>query len=170
MPLMKDSSESCLVNEEFEREIGYFYGIEDMERVEQYYLEGLKGVAWRKKEEKVIECLEKAYEEVKVQRGWDFNVRSAAELEHELIMANRKGVGFEKFVAVMKRLYAVVFNEEEEMFEKAGWLRVFLYQYKGKCVKRGRISEEDKQLLIDIAKRSEDELRKFERKMNNEVK
>ena len=149
-----------------ESEIAYFYGAEERELVAQHYMQAIKtlekeGISSDEKalREKMLPDLEKAYGEVKKQTSLRFDPQKAAVHEYDLILAQSKRASFEDIYAFMLDLYREMFQSEGNGIQKAALLRTFLYQYKIRLLSLDDyLSDADIQLLIHIAKRSEEEL------------
>lgn len=106
--------------------------------------------------------LEKAYGEVKKQTSLRFDSKKAALHEFDLILAQSKRASFENIYEFMLDLYREMFQSEGRGVQKAALLRTFLYHYKIRLLSfDDHLSDADIQLLIDIAKRSEEELNRF---------
>jgi hypothetical protein len=149
-----------------EEQIAYFYGAKKRELVAQYYIKAIKtlekeGFSSDEKvlRDKMLPDLEKAYLEVKRQTTLRFDAKKAASHEFDLILAQSKGTSFEDIYEIMVDLYREMFQSDENGIKKAALLRTFLYQYKIRLLSLDHhLSDADSQLLIDIAKRSEEEL------------
>ena len=76
-----------------------------------------------------------------------------------MILAQSKRASFEDIYNIMVALYKEMFQSDANGVQKAALLRTFLYQYKIRLLSFDEhLSDADIQLLIDIAKRSEEEL------------
>ncbi|MBP9692542.1 MAG: hypothetical protein KBD90_04335 [Alphaproteobacteria bacterium] len=149
-----------------ESEIAYFYGATERELVAQHYMQAIKtlekeGISSDKKSlrDKMLPDLENAYREVKKQTSLHFAPQKAAVHEFDLILAQSKRASFEDIYNIMVDLYREMFQSESSGIQKAALLRTFLYQYKIRLLSLDEhLSDADIHLLIDIAKRSEEEL------------
>lgn len=149
-----------------ESEIAYFYGAKECEVVAQHYMQAIKtleteGVSVNKEtlRDKMLPELEKAYGEVQKQPSLCFDPKKSALYEFELILAQSQRASFEKIYEIMVNLYKEMFQSEGSGVQKAALLRTFLYQYKIRLLSLDdHLSDADVELLIRIAKRSEEEL------------
>jgi hypothetical protein len=153
----------------FESNIAYFYGVEDRKLVAQHYIQAIKileteGATSDKKvlRDKMLPDLEKAYEEVKKQTSLRFDPQKAAAHEFDLILAQSQRALFEDIYEIVVKLYKEMFQSENNGVQKAALLRTFLYQYKISLLSlHDHLSDADIQLLMNIAKRSEEELNRL---------
>ena len=152
-----------------ESDIAYFYGVEERKLVAQHYMQAIKildteGASSDKKvlRDKMLPDLEKAYVEVKKQTSLRFDPQKAAAHEFDLVLAQSQRASFEDIYEIMVNLYKEMFQSENSGVQKAALLRTFLYQYKIRLLSLDdHLSDADIQLLMDIAKRSEEELNRL---------
>lgn len=150
----------------FEQEIAYFYGVPHPNSVAKHYETALKqleilgeNASDQKLEASVLPFLVLAYEEVSKQTSLIFNIESAAKIELSLILAQAQKASFEEISTIMQNLYKTVFNSDVYAIHKAAMLRTFLYQYKITVLQNEKqISEDDKNLMLLLAKASEEAL------------
>jgi len=151
---------------EFEKEIAYFYGASNPEKMAEHYIKALIeleniGIETDQDllEMAMIDPLIHAYQEVKIQTQLDFNVKMGAFHEFRLICAQANGDSFDKIYSIMMDLYQEVFNTSDIRIHKAAMLRTFLYKYKMSLMgKNGTLSPDDRNLISTMAKASEKEL------------
>jgi hypothetical protein len=163
MPFTQINSDKIL---KLEEDIAYFYDAKEKELIAQNYIQAIKTLENERKScdekalrDKMVPDLEKAYLEVKKQTPLRFDAKKAALYEFDLILAQSKRAAFEEIYEIMVNLYREVFQSETSSIQKAALLRTFLYQYKIRLLSLDkRLSDADIQLLIAIAKRSEEEL------------
>jgi hypothetical protein len=149
-----------------ESEIAYFYGAKERELVAQHYMQAIKtvekeGISSDEKvlQDKMLPDLEKAYGEVKKQTSLRFDPKKAAVHECDLILAQSKRASFEDIYNSMVDLYQEMFQSDGNGIQKAALLRTFLYQYKIRLLSFDEhLTDADIHLLMEIAKRSEEEL------------
>jgi hypothetical protein len=151
---------------QFEKEIAYFYGASDPNRIADHYLEALKqfeilGITEKEEvlEEKMLPPLVQAYAEIAKQIHLEFDINEAAKLELSLILSQARKEPFEKINIIMQDLYKGIFKSDSFSIYKAAMLRTFLYQYKISVLqKEDHFTENDKNLMLLLAKMSEEEL------------
>jgi hypothetical protein len=151
---------------QFEKDIAYFYGASDPQRIASHYLEALKqlellGINTSDEilEKKVLPALIQAYTEVSKQIHLEFDINKVAMLELSLILSQARNESFEKIKKIMQDLYKEIFKSDLFRIQKAAMLRTFLYQYKVSILQNeNTLSENDKNLMLLIAKMSEEEL------------
>lgn len=149
--------------EAFEAQIAYFFGVPDPQPVKEAYINALKQIevigshSTDMLQKKVSPYLEEAYQSIAKQRNWSFDIHLAAQIELEIILGNINGASFEKISDLMVQLYTLVFQSDCPKILKAAWLRTFLYQYKTEIIeKEGQISQQDYNLMLNMAKTSEE--------------
>lgn len=143
-----------MLEEEFEEKIAYFYAVPHPQSVKEAYLSALKAIE-EQGSPSALPYLEKAYQSIANQRQWIFDTRLAAEIELKIILGNRNGSSFEEIKDLMVQLYALVFQSDSPKIQNAAILRTFLYQYKAGM-------QPDRDLMLKIAKTSEDYLNSIE--------
>lgn len=161
---------------EFEKRIAYCFDVENPNAVLEYFIPALemlnqdetlpsmsKGAALEKLDKDgtkgvILEYLEKAYNEVKTQNGWDFDVKSAVQHEYQLIVSHTVGDTHENLVRHMMNQYSSIFNgHQPDEFRQISELRTFVYNYKN----LNPLTAEDKTMLIGMADLSKQKLRFF---------
>ncbi len=141
------------VSENFETKIAYFYGATDETPIKKAYTQALKEFENNYSSESVISHFELAYMEILKQTGRIFDVHQAALHSFNLL----QHWSFEDELNERIKLYSLIFYSDSPNIEKAAFLRTTLYQYKAKAVNdKGEYSEEDRSLMLQWAKRSEE--------------
>lgn len=147
----------------FEAQIAYFFGVRDPQPVKEAYIDALKQIkvigshSTDMLQKEVLPNLEKAYQSIAKQRNWSFDIHLAAQIELEIILGNMNRASFEKISDLMVQLYTLVFKSDSPKILKAAWLRTFLYQYMAEIIeKEGQISQQDYNLMLNMAKTSEE--------------
>lgn len=136
---------------EFEKEIAYFYGAPNPDAIAEQYIKAIVELEQGGLESAIIPHLKAAYEEVKNQTGFRFEVGLAAQHECRLIRAQARQASFEEIYQIMKDLYGEVFQTTSVEIDKAAYLRTFLYIYKIRLLNMsGGLTSEDKELLLKI--------------------
>lgn len=151
---------------QFEKEIAYFYGASDPERIANHYLDALKqleilgiNASDEVLAKKMLPALVQAYTEVSKQTQLKFDINKAAKLELALILSQARKASFEKIQIIMQGLYKEIFKSDLFSIHKAAMLRTFLYQYKINVLQNeDALTENDKKLMLLLAKMSEEEL------------
>lgn len=146
------------VDIELEKEISYFFGIKDIERVADCYFR-----IFSQKDEEMLPILHEAYELIESCVGWSFDTWEAAKIEQEIIYAFRKCASFEEIVDLYKKIYSVIFGYPQDSFDKIAQLRAFLFTYQRQGELSGPLTLEDKSFLVSTARLSEHYLQEFER-------
>lgn len=147
---------------DFEKDIAYFYGAKDPEKVSSLYIkaiQALEELGLKSKEETLqaamLGPLNQAYAEVKHQTNLTFNPTKAAVFEFQLILAQAQTKPFEDIYSIMMNLYHEVFSSEDPAIHKAAMLRTFLYKYKISLLKQNNgLSDSDKLIIQAIAEES----------------
>lgn len=116
-------------SEALEAEIAYFYGAENPQEIIAHYIRDLKSL------EKgligdTLRHLQAAYKAVTHEASLIFDVVVAAQIEQELILAQKNQSSFERIEEIHQRLYGTIFSVDNIYMYKASKLRTFLYQYK----------------------------------------
>lgn len=141
--------------QDFEKEIAYFYGAEDITPIAEAYLKALNFLETQESNH-VLQHLTQAYAEISRQTGRNFDGLKAAEFEYQLIQAQAEQQDFDTIKAIMINLYQAVFNTESIHIHKAAMLRTFLYQYKVDLIKKqAALTPNDKNIMLAIAQESE---------------
>ncbi len=141
---------------EFEKEMAYFYGAQNPKAIEEQYIKAIVELEQRGSDAAMIPHLKAAYEEVKKQTTLRFDAGVAAHHECKLIMAQSRQAPFEEIYQIMKDLYGEVFQLTSVEIDKAAYLRTFLYIYKIRLLNMsGGLTEDDKELLLRMARSSE---------------
>lgn len=147
----------------FEAQIAYFFGVPDPQPVKEAYMNALNRIeaigshSSDMLQKEVLPYLEKAYQSIAKQRNWCFDIHQAAQIELKIILGNLNSASFESITDLMVQLYTLVFRSNSPKILKAAMLRTFLYQYKIETVKREqKISQQDYDLMLKMAKTSED--------------
>lgn len=167
-----DQIRFCVMNDrmkDFERKIAYFFGVSNPEPIANAYtqaLEKLEGMGTSTPtqllEEKILPHLERAYKEIELQRGWNFDTFKAAKLELKIILGHVQGLSFEEIKNLMCELYTHVFQSQSPDIHKAAMLRTFLYQYKIALINlKETLSEEEMATLISLSNTSTELLGKI---------
>jgi hypothetical protein len=153
----------------FEKELVYLYGASDTTPIANHYIKAIvdleklgidagDGVL----SQAMIPSLKAAYEEVRHQTGLTFDPDKAAYHEYKLIHAQANQDPFEVIHQIMMDLYGEVFHSTHEDLDKAASLRTFLYIYKIRLMEmNGGFTEDDKNVLLTLAKSSEKLLSRF---------
>ena len=132
-----------------EKDIAYFFGVEDEKAVSDLYLHALSHIGTSE----MMPYLEDAYLSVKQQRNWNFDHRLAAVYEFQIIQGNSNGASFEVIKDLMVQLYQTVYQTNSPLIDKAARLRTFLYQYKASIT---IVTEEDRKVMLQIANASQE--------------
>lgn len=150
---------------QFEKDIAYFYEAPQPDTIADHYLEALKQweVLGMESSDHILEshmlpALTQAYAEVAKQTQREFDVERAARLELSLILSQARNDSFEHIYAIMLDLYQEVFRTNGFNIQKAAMLRTFLYQYKTTVEHENALTEQDKMLMLLMAKISAEEL------------
>lgn len=149
--------------EEFEKDIAYFFGVNNPKPVIESYVQALKKLeemgshcSLNLLKQEIVPYLENAYKEIAQQRNWEFDTHQAALLELQIILGNANQASFENVQNLMIKLYTLVFQSDSPLIRKAAMLRTFLYQYKVNLLKKEQdISQEDQHVMLSLAKTSE---------------
>ena len=150
--------------EQFERSIAYFFGAKNIGPIADAYVGALQvleelrvNASQQERTEKMLPFLEKAYQEIKSQTSLEFDIRQAAVLELELILAQSEQSDFERINQIMVDLYELIFRSKSFDIRKAAMLRTFLYKYKICIIKAERnILESDKKVMVTLAEASKE--------------
>ncbi len=141
--------------QEFEKEIAYFYGAEDITPIAEAYLKALSFIETQESTH-VLQHLIQAYEKISKQTARNFDCLKAAELEYALIQAQAEQQDFDTLKTIMVNLYQAVFNTDSIHIHKAAMLRTFLYQYKVELIKKqSTLTPNDKSIMLAMAQESE---------------
>jgi len=151
---------------QFEKKIAYFFGASDPERIASHYLEALKqleilgmNASDEELKKNMLPALVQAYHEISKQTHLEFDLNEAAKLELSLILSQARKAPFEKIKIIMQDLYKGIFKSDSFNIHKASMLRTFLYQYKISILQNeNHLTENDKKLMLLLAKMSEEEL------------
>lgn len=142
------------MNKTFEKDIAFFFGLQDTSEVERLYVKALSAYESGESQQAVIGTLHRAYKEINNNSNLSFDTLSAAEIECSLIDAHARHESFEKISQIMISLYTLIYKSES--IKDASMLRTFLYQYKNRKTELGTLNQKDMELLKDIARRSEE--------------
>lgn len=144
---------------DFETKTCYFFGIKDFQPIADLYFNVFKQTG-----EEMLATLHKVYLKIQTYTPWKFDALKAAKLEQEIIHAFDAFASFESIVDLYRQIYACIFNQDKEEFDKIAQLRAFLFYYKDNIDRTGKLTDEDKALLVSIARLSEYYLKEFETK------
>lgn len=146
----------------FETEISYFFGIKD-----PYLIASIADLYFNifsQTHEEMLATLNQVYQKIQTLVPWKFNAEKAAKLEQDIIYAFRDMASLESLICLYKQIYAVIFNQQEENFDKIAQLRAFLFFYKENIERTSPLTIQDKDFIISIARLSESYLQEFEEK------
>lgn len=153
-----------------EKEIAFFFGVNEPELVSKHYIEAIKLLDKRAHVSEVrlkilmLPHLLAAYAEVKRQTCFRFDVQKAASLELDLFIANISNAPFEKEYELLVDIYSEVFGKITDQIRNAALLRTFLYRYKNHLMSLDKpLSNDDIDFLKSIAEKTEVELKSFTR-------
>lgn len=153
----------------FEEEIAYFFGVNDEQPIIEAYMEALQRLHELQSfstsvlREAILPYLKQAYQLISTQKGWEFDISLAAEIELQIIIGHRDCASFEFIQNLMIQLYNLVFQSDSILIKKSAMLRTFLYQYKADALKTGGVSVQDRMIMLEIAKTSKELLNSIER-------
>jgi hypothetical protein len=159
-----------------EKNIAYFFGVENPDKVSCHYIKAVQEIERLGKNESrdilymhLISHLRLAYQEVSEQKQLRFNIDKAAELEFELFMGGLRNSTFEKDFQILVKIYETVFQTSSNRMLKAAMLRSFLFKYKIAVFdETQKLTPSDQDILLELAKASEDEMMSFENELIKE--
>ncbi len=163
MDLVTIDSPSQSDSEAFEKQIAYFFGVEDDKPVSHAFINALNELAKAgsdkitpQVEHKALLHIEEAYRSIANQQKWSFDIEAAAKLELQIILGLSQGMSLEKVHELSAQLYLLIFKMDSPQIRKAVMLRTFLYFYKSQIEKSGELlSPADQILMLDLARASE---------------
>ena len=151
---------------EFEKEIAYFFGVQETQLVAQHYIQAVQlyeklctKCTDQEIQQQLLPHLIGAYTEIAKQLKRQFDIEKAANLEFDLFMVFNRCTSFEASCEILVNIYQTVFHTISPQIYKAAMLRTFLYQYKNEVFKQtGHLSDADREIMLSLAEASKSEL------------
>lgn len=121
----------------FEEKIAYCFGVPRPLKVIHYnnlvleaYKQVPKGSKLKDYRKALMRPLVMAYEEIKRQTGWKFDIKKAVNYEFDLVTSDEQKLSFDDIVATLQSIYSLVMDKPKKEFLQPAYLRTFVYGYK----------------------------------------